>query len=167
MHKTQAGGVILNLKTPAEVVSAVRKLSASARKYKRDAKIDGYLVQEMVQGVEAIVGVRTDPLYGPLLVIGTGGVMVELVRDVAVRMLPVSATDVRGMISKLRLKTLLRGFRGQPEADEGALVKAAVALSRFFLDHRDKLVDLEINPMMVRAKGDGAVAVDVRPIWRG
>jgi acetyltransferase len=166
LHKTQAGGVILNLKSAAEVSSAVRALAAAARRYNKRARIDGYLVQEMVDGVEAIVGARTDPMYGPLLVVGSGGIMVELTRDVAVRMLPATAGDLKGMIEPLKLKTLLRGFRGKAAADEAALVKTAVGMARFFLDHRDKLLDIEINPLIIRRKGEGAVAVDVRPVWR-
>jgi acetyltransferase len=165
-HKTEAGGVLLGLNSPAEVTAAARTLAARARKHKRGARIDGFLVQEMVDGVEAILGARNDPLYGPLLVVGSGGVLVELARDAALRLLPLAAGDVRAMIADLKLKTLLKGFRGKPPADEAALVKAAVGLSRFFLDHRDRLADIEINPIIVRPKGKGAVAVDVRAVWR-
>jgi acetate---CoA ligase (ADP-forming) len=165
-HKTEAGGVMLGLKTPAEVTAAVRALTVAARQYKKDVHIGGFLVQEMVEGVEAIVGARCDPMYGPLLVVGTGGIMVELMRDSALRLLPIAASDVSGMIDGLKLKTLLRGFRGKPAADKAALVKVAVGLSRFFLDHRDKLSDIEINPLVVQRKGHGAVAVDIRAVWR-
>jgi acetate---CoA ligase (ADP-forming) len=165
-HKTEAGGVMLDLKTAAEVSSAARALTTAARRYDKSARIDGFLVQEMVDGIEAIVGTRTDPLYGPVLLVGAGGITVELVRDMALRMLPVAAGDVRAMIDELKLKTLLRGFRGRAAADEAAVVKAATGLARFFLDHRERLSDVEINPLIVRRKGDGAVAVDVRAVWR-
>jgi acyl-CoA synthetase (NDP forming) len=105
-------------------------------------------------------------MYGPLLLVGSGGVMVEFARDIALRLLPVTAREVRAMIDELKLKTLLAGFRRQPAADEAAVVKAAVGLSRFFLDHREKLLDIEINPLIVRPKGKGAVAVDIRAVWR-
>ena len=101
-----------------------------------------------------------------VLVVGSGGILVELARDAALKLLPVGAADVRQMSDGLKLKTLLKGFRGKPAADEAALVKAAVGLGRFFLDHRDKLADIEINPLIVRAKGQGAAAVDVRAVWR-
>jgi acetate---CoA ligase (ADP-forming) len=120
----------------------------------------------MVDGIETIVGTRIDPMYGPLLLVGSGGVLVELARDIALRMLPVGAGDVHAMIGELKLKTLLAGFRGQPAADEAALARAATGLSRFFLDHREKLLDIEINPLIVRRKGKGAVAVDIRAVWR-
>ena len=88
----------------------------------RARPIDGYLVQEMVDGVEMIVGARTDPLYGPMLVVGAGGILVELVKDVAFRLLPVTPDDARAMIGELKVAKLLAGFRGKPAADVDALV---------------------------------------------
>jgi acetyltransferase len=120
----------------------------------------------MVSGVEAIVGLRNDPLYGPLLLIGSGGVLVELTKDVGLRLLPVTPDDVSATIDGLKLKTLLAGFRGRPAADRAALEKTALALSQFFLDHRAKIEDIEINPLIVRPGEHGAVAVDVRVIWK-
>ena len=128
------------------------------------ARIDGFLVQEMVSGVEAIVGAHTDPLYGPLLLVGSGGIMVELVRDVAQRLLPVDANDVTVMIDDLKLARLLAGYRGRPAADRQALEATALGLARFYLDHRARVAEIELNPLMVR--GNGAVAVDVRVVWR-
>jgi acetate---CoA ligase (ADP-forming) len=118
----------------------------------------------MASGVEAIVGARSDPLYGPLLLIGAGGVLVELARDVSLRMLPVTAPQVGAMIDTLRLKQLLDGYRGRAAADRTALAQTALALAQFYLDHRARIADIEINPLMVRTKG--AVAVDVRVVWR-
>src|SRR5690606_35784008 len=132
-----------------------------------EAVIDGFLVQEMVSGTEVLVGAREDALYGPLLVLGTGGVMVELIGDVALRLLPVSGDDVRAMIEGLKLGTLLAGFRGAPPGDTDALVDACLALGQFYLDHRPWLADIEINPLMVRPRGQGVCAVDVRAVRRG
>jgi len=123
-------------------------------------------VQEMVSGVEAIVGARQDPLYGPLLLVGAGGVLVELAKDAALRLLPVTADDVAAMIDGLKLDKLLTGFRGRPVADRAALEASVLALAQFYLDHRANIEDVEINPLMVRSNGRGAVAVDVRVIWR-
>jgi acetyltransferase len=117
----------------------------------------------MVSGIEAIVGARGDPIYGPRLLIGTGGVLVELAKDAALRLLPVTAADVGAMVDGLKLKTLLAGFRGRPAADRAALEKTAQTLAQFYLDHRARIRDIEINPLMVRASG--AVAVDVRVLW--
>jgi acetate---CoA ligase (ADP-forming) len=166
LHKTEAGGVVLGLTTGAMVQQAVENLLASAKATYPDAQIEGFLVQEMVQGVEVILGARDDELYGPMLLAGAGGVLVELVKDAALRLLPVSDTDVRTMIDSLKMKQLLAGFRGRPPADRAALEAAALALGRFFVDHRDRIADIEVNPLMVRASSRGAVAVDVRVLWR-
>jgi acyl-CoA synthetase (NDP forming) len=99
------------------------------------------------------------------LLIGTGGILVELARDVALRLLPVTEDDVAGMLAELKLSKLLAGFRGQPAGDAGALAQTALALGRLFLDHRAAIKDIEINPLIVRRSGSGAVAVDVRVVW--
>jgi acyl-CoA synthetase (NDP forming) len=164
VHKTEAGGVMLNLASAQQVLDAADALTKAARTAHPQAKLDGFLVQEMVSGVETIVGAHADPLYGPLLLVGGGGIMFELVRDVAQRLLPVEAEDVGAMIDGLKVARLLAGYRGRPPADRTALEAAAMALSRFFLDHRARIAEIEINPLMVR--GSGAVAVDVRVAWR-
>src|SRR5262249_51897904 len=109
-------------------------------------------------------GARNDPLYGPLLLVGAGGVLVELARDAALRLLPVTAQDVAAMVDGLKLNKLLAGFRGKAAGDRAALEKAVQALAQFYLDHRAKIEDIEINPLMIRP--NGAVAVDVRVIWK-
>jgi acetyltransferase len=166
LHKTEAGGVALDLRTPEEVQRAVQMLIFKAEQSHPHARLQGFLVQEMVTGIEAIIGARTDPLYGPLLLMGTGGILVELARDVALRLLPVTAEEVTGMLGELKLTKLLAGFRGQIGADTGALLKSALALGQFFLDHRGALKEIEINPLIVRQGAEGAVAVDVRVVWR-
>jgi acyl-CoA synthetase (NDP forming) len=182
LHKTEVGGVALDLQNRDAVRAAAEALAASGRAAQPSARIDGFLVQEMVSGIEAIVGARDDPLYGPLLLVGSGGVLVELVADAALRLLPATAREVSTMIDGLKLAQRLSGFRGQPAADRAALEAAALGLGRFFLDHRARINDIEINPLMVRANNPardrqsrasnptgadaGAVAVDVRVLWR-
>jgi acetyltransferase len=166
LHKTEAGGVRLDLRGGAMVEAAADALAAAARAAAPNARIDGFLVQEMVSGVEAIVGARSDGLYGPMLLVGAGGVLVELAKDAALRLLPVTAGDVSAMVEGLKLAKLLAGFRGRPAADRAALEAAALALGQFYLDHRACIKDIEINPLIVRSRGHGAVAVDVRVIWR-
>jgi succinyl-CoA synthetase beta subunit len=181
LHKTEAGGVALDLQNREAVQAAAEALMASVRTAQPSARIDGFLVQEMVAGVEAIVGARSDAFYGPLLLIGAGGVLVELVEDASLRLLPVSSDEVAAMIDDLRLARSLAGFRGGPAADRAALEAAAVALGRFFLDHRARIKELEINPLIVRAAAirdrraraskpgkdaTGAIAVDVRVLWQ-
>ena len=168
LHKTEVGGVALNLDNRAAVEAAAAALTASSRAAHPSARIDGFLVQEMISGIEAIVGARSDALYGPLLLIGAGGVLVELAEDAALRLLPVTAKEVGAMIDGLKLARRLSGFRGGAAADRAALEAAALALGRFFLDHRARIKEIEINPLMVRtgSAGIGAIAVDVRVLWQ-
>jgi acyl-CoA synthetase (NDP forming) len=166
LHKTEAGGVVLDLRSSETVQRAAETLLASARSAQPGARIEGFLVQEMVAGVEAIVGARHDPLYGPVLLVGAGGVLVELAKDAALQLLPITANDVSAMIDGLKLNKLLTGFRGRPTADRAALESTVLALAQFYLDHRARIEDVEINPLMVRPQGRGTVAVDVRVIWR-
>ncbi|HEY6256833.1 MAG TPA: acetate--CoA ligase family protein, partial [Xanthobacteraceae bacterium] len=161
-HKTEAGGVRLNLKSPEEVERAGDALAAAMDRIPGGAKLDGFLVQEMVEGIEIIVGAREDPMFGPMIMVGAGGILVELVKDVALRLLPVGPRDVRHMIGELKVAKLLAGFRGSPPADLDALVQAVCGLSEFYLDHRHLLSDIEANPLFVLAKGKGVRAVDVR-----
>jgi acyl-CoA synthetase (NDP forming) len=165
LHKTEAGGVALDLRDKDAVLKAADALAASARAAYPNARIDGYLVQEMVSGIEAIVGARSD-LYGPMLLVGAGGILVELAKDAVLRLLPVTETDVAAMIDGLKVNKLIAGYRGRPAADRAALETTVLALAQFYLDHRARLADIEINPLMIRPQGKGAVAVDVRVIWR-
>lgn len=165
-HKTEIGGVKLDLKSATEVETAANALAQSLRAHASDAAIDGFLVQEMARGVEIIVGARNDPMYGPVLLLGAGGVLVELVKDIAFRMLPVGESDVRAMLDELKARKLLAGWRGAPAADVDALVRAVVGLGDFFLDHRHLIDDIEINPIIVLPEGQGARAVDTRVVRR-
>jgi acetate---CoA ligase (ADP-forming) len=166
LHKTEAGGVVLDLTSGEMVQTAAETLLASAQAAYPGARIEGFLVQEMVSGVEAILGARHDALYGPMLLVGSGGILVELVKDAALRLLPVADADVSAMVDGLKLERLLAGYRGRAAADRAALETAALGLARFFLDHRERIADIEINPLMVCTSGRGAVAVDVRVLWR-
>lgn len=158
VHKTESGAVVLGLKSREEVEARGNELLAKAP---ADARL---LVQEMVQGTEVLLGARTDPQYGPFLMVGLGGILVEVLKDVAIRLLPVDESEARAMLQELRGYRVFEGVRGQPPRDTDALVRAMVGLSVFFTAHRNHLSDLEINPLMVGAKGAGAVAIDVRPV---
>lgn len=166
LHKTEAGGVVLDLRDEDDVIKAAKDLLASAKAAYPNARTDGYLVQEMVSGIEAIAGARNDALYGPMLLVGSGGILVELVKDAALKMLPVSDDEITAMIDELKLSKLLKGYRGKTPADIAAMLKAISGLARFYLDHRAKIDDIEINPLIIRAEGKGACAVDVRVIWK-
>jgi succinyl-CoA synthetase beta subunit len=158
---------MLGLADAAAVRAACETMARRLAARDPSAVIDGFLVQEMLSGLEMIVGVREDPQFGPFLAVGLGGVAVEAVRDVAIRLLPVDEALARQMISSLRGKALLGAFRGRPACDVDALARAVAGLSRLFLDHRPYLSDLEINPLMVLGVGEGVRAVDVRLERRG
>jgi len=165
-HKTEVGGVLLGLGSAAAVAEGAETLARRIHAADAHAEITGYLVQEMVQGVEMIVGCREDPLYGPAILVGTGGIMVELMRDATMRLLPVDEDDVAEMLGELKGRALLHGFRGAAASDVDALIKAVAGLGRIYLDHRHILSDLEVNPLIVREAGAGVAAVDVRPVRR-
>jgi acyl-CoA synthetase (NDP forming) len=165
-HKTEVGGVTLGLREAAAVRAAAGAMTARLASHDLRATIDGFLVQEMVAGVEMIVGVREDPRFGPFMLVGLGGIMAEAIKDVALRMLPIDADTARDMLRSLRGAPLLAEFRGRPARDTEAVVRAMVGLSQLFLDHRPWLSDLEINPLIVRGNNEGARAVDVRAVRR-
>jgi len=156
VHKTESGAVVLGLKTAEEVVAEGQKLLS------KTLGKGHLLIQEMVQGTEVLLGARTDPQYGPFLMVGLGGILVEVLKDVAIRLLPVDEGEARRMLQELRGFKVLQGVRGQGPRDIDGLVKAMVGLSEIFAAQRNHLTDLEINPLMVRAQGRGVAAVDVR-----
>ncbi len=134
------------------------------------AVIDGFLVQEMVDGLEILVGVREDAQFGPIMAVGLGGIAVEVLRDVAIRLLPVDEDTAAEMIRSLRGAPLLAAFRGRPARDVDSLVRAMTGLSRLFEQYRAWFCDIEINPLIVLAQGVRAVDVRIgpaRPIERG
>ncbi len=165
IHKTEAGGVVLGLRDGAEVQRAAELLFATIAA-RPELACDGLLVQEMVSGLEMIAGVREDPQFGPIVLLGLGGIFVEALNDVVLRLLPVNADDVRAMIAELRGKALLGALRGRPERDVDALVAAVVALGTSFLERRATVADIEINPLVVLERGRGVRAVDVRTVRR-
>jgi acetate---CoA ligase (ADP-forming) len=166
IHKTELGGVILGLKTAADVERAAEQLFTTIERAP-ELGCDGVLVQEIVEGLELLVGMRVDPQFGAIVVLGLGGVFVEAFDDLALRLLPVDAADVRGMLAQLRGKRLFESFRGQPARDVDAVVAGVVALGDVFLGLCDQIVDLEINPLTVLERGLGIRAVDVRIVRAG
>ncbi|MDZ4347374.1 MAG: acetate--CoA ligase family protein [Candidatus Binatia bacterium] len=156
VHKTESGAVVLGLKSAEEVQAEGQKLLS------KTLGKGQLLIQEMIQGTEVLIGARTDPQYGPFLMVGLGGIFVEVLKDVSIRLLPVDEREARAMLKELRGYKVLEGVRGQGPRDIDALVKAMVGLSDIFAAHRNHLTDMEINPIMVRAQGGGVAAVDVR-----
>jgi acetyltransferase len=156
VHKTESGAVVLGLKSGEEVQTEGQKLLT------KTLGRGHLLIQEMVEGTEVLLGARTDPQYGPFLMVGLGGIFVEVLKDVSIRLLPVDEREARAMLQELRGFKILQGVRGQKPRDIDALVKAMVGLSEVFAAHRSHLADMEINPLMVRPQGGGVAAVDVR-----
>ena len=166
LHKTELGGVRLRLTEPAAVETAARELFEIAAGHP-EAACDGVLVQEMVDGVEMIVGARTDAQFGPVILAGLGGVFVEVFDDVALRLLPIDLADARSMVEELRGRVLFGTLRGRAPRDIDALLRAIVGVGELFLAHSPALADLEVNPLIVREAGFGACAVDVRVVAAG
>ena len=161
-HKTEIGGVMLGLGDEAAVRAAAEAMAQQLVARDPQAQIKGFLLQEMVEGLEIILGVREDAQFGPFMLVGLGGVHAEVLHDVAIRLLPVDEPTARDMIAALHGACLFGPFRGRPARDIDALVRAMIGLSRLFADHRNLLSDLEINPLIVLAANEGVRAVDVR-----
>jgi acyl-CoA synthetase (NDP forming) len=158
-HKTEAGGVRLNLRTAEDVCDAFDAIVASVRARAPGARIDGVLVQPMVtSGTEIMVGGRIDPQFGAIVVAGLGGVFVELLRDTAVRLAPVSPAQARGMLLELKAQSVLRGFRGAPPVDVDRLADTIARVSELLHDQRGLIAELDVNPLI--CAGDRVMAVD-------
>ena len=159
-HKTDVGGVKLDLKSPEEVAAAFDEIMAAARRAAPDATIDGVSVQQMARpGIEVIVGVSTDPQFGPVIMFGLGGVLVEVLKDVSFRIIPIAPRDARQMIHEIKGFPLLEGYRGQDPADLAALESLLLRISGF-VEQQPEVSELDLNPVF--AYKDGAVAVDAR-----
>jgi acetate---CoA ligase (ADP-forming) len=161
LHKTEIGGVALDLTTPEQVRDAVNAMQASAARLRPDARIDGYLVSQMVnQGVETILGVHRDPAFGPVITFGLGGVLVELLADTVCALAPVGTDEARAMIARIKSAPLLTGYRGGPAHDVEALAQAIASLSAFAHRHQGRLRSIEINPLRVMPGSGGVIALD-------
>jgi acyl-CoA synthetase (NDP forming) len=160
-HKTEAKAVKLGIADDAALQAAYDDVLANARAYKADARIEGVLIQEMVKGgIEAILGVTNDPLFGPAVMFGLGGIFAEVLKDVSFRLAPVTPAVAREMIAEIKGYPVLAGVRGKPAADIAALADAIVRVSALAIDLKDHLAELDINPLFVMEKGRGVKAAD-------
>ncbi|HEY8449903.1 MAG TPA: acetate--CoA ligase family protein, partial [Bacillota bacterium] len=166
-HKTEAGGVRLGLDDEAAVLAAFADIERSVRRFNPAARIRGVLVEEMVTGgVEVVLGVRRDPALGPVLLFGLGGIFVEVLRDIALRVLPITAAEARRLITEIRGYPLLAGARGRPAADVDALIELILRLDALIRTGGDELVELELNPVAVLPQGRGVRILDALWITR-
>jgi acetate---CoA ligase (ADP-forming) subunit beta len=162
IHKSDVGGVLINLKTSADVASAYKKIIENVKKYKADAKILGVIVQEMApKSTEVIIGAIKDPQFGQTVMFGLGGIFVELLKDVNFRIAPLNAEEAKEMITQLKAFPLLNGYRNTPLADLDALVRIICNVSRLVME-QPEIKELDLNPIMAYPKG--AKAVDARII---
>ncbi|MEX0732683.1 MAG: acetate--CoA ligase family protein [Aquisalimonadaceae bacterium] len=160
-HKSDIGGVKLNLQSADEVRQAVVDIRKAVAERCPDAQLEGILVAEMVHGdAELLVGALNDPTFGPVVAVGMGGIFTEVLRDITFRVAPFDADTAREMLEELRGYEIFHGVRGRPALDVEAVVRILVDVSRFAWDYRDTLVELDLNPVLVGARGQGAIAVD-------
>ena len=162
IHKSDAGGVKVNLKNPEEVKSAYKAILQGAKKYNPKASIVGVLVQEMApQSTEVIIGAVKDPQFGQTLMFGLGGIFVELLKDVTFRIAPITEQDATDMIAGVKAYPLLKGYRNTPPADTQAITNLLLCTSKLVMEHPE-IKEIDLNPIMAYEKG--AKAVDARII---
>ncbi len=161
LHKTEAGAVALGLRSPEEVSAAYARVLASAKRHAPTARILGVLVQPMAPpGREVILGVKRDATFGPLLMVGLGGVHVEIFKDVTLAPVPLGHAEARELLARLKGAALLDAHRGEPPADVDALIELMVRLSQFAADHADAIAEIDLNPVLVHECGKGVSVVD-------
>jgi acyl-CoA synthetase (NDP forming) len=148
-HKTEAGVVALNVNSAGELTRCYERIMANARSYAPKAAIHGVIVQSMLpSGVEIVAGARVDPTLGPLIVVGFGGILVELLKDTAVELAPINRDEALRMLAKLKGFTLLTGFRGSAPVDLERLADIIVRLSEFVADQQDGVAEVDVNPII-------------------
>jgi acetyltransferase len=164
LHKSDAGGVVVNVGDKQEAEQAFDTIMANAREYDSEATLEGVLVQKMAEkGQEVILGLNRYPIFGPLLMFGLGGIFVEVFKDVSFRLAPVGRNEARRMVRGIKGYKMLTGFRGQEKADVEKIEKLLVGLSDMAL-HHPQIQEMDINPLMVHAQGKGATVADCRII---
>jgi|688.fasta_scaffold69553_2 acetyltransferase len=164
LHKTDAGGVMLSLKNAEQVQEAFRKIVQNAKEYNSEASIEGVTVQKMVRlsgGVELLIGLKKDPVWGPAIVFGSGGVNVELLQDTAISLLPINKFFASHLIEKTKVFKLLQGYRGQEGANLDYLRDILVNFAQLVIDFPE-IAEIDINPLLI--KGNEAIALDARII---
>ena len=160
-HKTEVGGVVVGVRSEAQLADEYDSLLARVAQKAPQARIAGVLVAQMAQGgVELILGTKKDPVFGPVVMVGLGGIFAEVLRDVALQIAPVTEAQATQMLRSLKAFPLLDGARGRAKADVAAAARAVAALSQFAARHADVVAEIDINPLVVMDQGQGAFALD-------
>jgi acetyl-CoA synthetase (ADP-forming) len=163
-HKSDVGGVILGVRSAEEVRSSYRRILENVKAGAPGSRIHGVLVQRMAKpDLEVIVGGIRDPVFGPVVMFGLGGVFVEVLKDVSFRIAPLSDADVDDMVREVRGYRILEGFRGSPPRDLDALKRVILGVSRMMVEVGE-IAELDLNPVILYPRGEGALIVDARII---
>jgi acyl-CoA synthetase (NDP forming) len=164
VHKSDAKGVMLNIKNEPELRSAFEEILRNAKRYNPNAEITGISIQEMIKGdKEVIVGMNRDPVFGPVLLFGAGGIFVEVLKDVSLKVLPIANRDIDNMFTEIQASKILTGYRGSPPADLSSLKEIIQKIAKISL-YFPEISEFELNPIIVYEQGGGAVALDARII---
>ena len=159
LHKSDIGGVVLNINSVADVRKAFNDITARVKKLKNKPKLEGILIAQQVKAeLELVVGASLDAEMGPVVLFGTGGVDIELMKDVALAGAPLDAAEARELIGRTKAGVKLRGYRGKPALHEASVVKALVGLSNLMADAGSRIASIDVNPFLVNARA--GVAVD-------
>jgi acetyltransferase len=162
LHKTDLGGVVLNLNSKKDVISAYNGIITSVSKYMPRARIYGMLIYHMIpKGREMIIGMSQDVQFGPLIMFGLGGIYVNFLKDVSFRLAPLSDQDAREMIEETKAYMLLKGIRGEPPSDLDAIKMTLLRVGQLVSDFPE-IIELDINPVIVYGEGEGCIALDVK-----
>ena len=168
IHKTEAGGLKLSIKTENELIKAYGEIIRDVKGYRPDAEIKGILVQEMVPpGREVIIGVIQDPQFGPMIMFGLGGIFVEVLKDFSLRHAPLKERDAWEMVREIKGNKILEGVRGEKKSDQEAIVRALMAVSQMAVDLKGVFSEIDINPLVVYPEGGGLKAVDCLFLKKG
>lgn len=153
IHKTDAGGVKLNIKNETEARLAYREIISQAKKYNKETKISGAIVYTMVpQGTEIVIGMMKDPHFGPVIMFGLGGIFVEVLKDISFRILPIEERDTREMITEIKGYEILKGIRGEPPRDIQAIEEVLMKVSKLTMENPE-INEIDLNPIFVFEKG--------------
>jgi acetyltransferase len=167
LHKSDAGGVKVNITDEAGVRAAYNTIMANAKAYKADANIHGVAIQEMApKGTEVILGSVNDPTFGPTVMFGLGGIFVEVLKDVTFRVAPVTEEQALEMFTEIRSAAILAGARGEAPRDRKALASVVKNFSTMILDMQDEIAETDANPILIYEEGKGLKVVDARIILK-